>query len=220
MARDETPIRRWKVEKAEAFIEAGFYDDPWILEQVWHHSLKKTPYRRLCEAILACPKGDGAKFQDLTAEALANILDDLIDEYFILPEFPSGGGRGDIELPFRMENVSGRPLWEQWSRRYGIRSIIVEAKNWQRPAGVSAGFQTSGYLETAHRGCFGFVVSRYGFTDPEWKNLGAIANGENKLVLPLDQRDLCFLMHLKAQNKKAPDRFFRRLEMFVRRSAA
>lgn len=221
---DESQFRPWKVEKACKFLASGFYDDPWILEQIWDEAIwrsigKDAPISPLINRILKCPEGDGAQFRDLTADALSRTLHDIVDTPLVRTEFPCCGGRGDIELPLRTENLGENPLWQTWSRRYEIRSIITETKNTKRLASIRDVQQILGYVVTARLGGFGFLVSRRGFSRNAILNLRAIAEGERYLILPFDQAELCKLLTVSALDEKAASVYLRRKETLLRQAA-
>lgn len=219
-----TNLYRTRIERVKAFIDAGLYDDPWILKHVWDEETweaigERPPLSSLIQDVLDCPTGAGDRFRNLTADALSRTLCDVVDEPFIRKEFPCHGGRGDIELPLRPENLGQNLLWQTWNNRYGIASIVVETKNTKQAASIRDVHQILGYIVTARVGRFGFLVSRNGFSRNAIKTLRVIAETGDFLILPLDQADVCEFATIDSFDKQAASTFIRRKETQLRQAA-
>ncbi len=164
-----------------------------------------------------CPVGDGNGFRDLVAVLFLIFLRGVVDEELARTEMPAKGGSADIELPMRLEVLREHPLWEMWTRRYGIRSIVVEAKNTRDKVSVSAVAQIQNYLDTAQRGKFGFLVSRSGFEPGAYENLVHIAEKNECLIIPLEADDLFRLLDASADGCAAISEYLRRQETLLLR---
>lgn len=90
---------------------------------------RKEVFAQALEDLKNCPKGQGHKYRDIVAEVFALSLNNIVDVALIRREFPCKGGRGDFELPLRIERMNKYQLFKSWSSDYKIRSIIVEVKN-------------------------------------------------------------------------------------------
>lgn len=206
---------RWdRIAKARARLEAGFYDDPQILDAILDRCLDD-----IIVDVVNCPVGDGHRYRDIAAEAISVSLGQVVDPFLMRKEFSSQGGRGDIELPVRTESLSEYPLWDSWSRRFGIRSIVVEIKNTRSHASVRDIQQTLAYLVTSRLGRFGMTVSRSGFSRGARKQLRAIAASDDYLVLPFDQDDLEALLRVSGRGADATMEFLRRKETLLLQAA-
>ncbi len=128
-------------------------------------------------AFRECPVGKAGRFRDLATLLIALKLDEVVDFDFVQPETTLPGGRADAELPLRTEKL-GCPdyyLWRDWQRRFDVRWLLVEAKNWQRPVGPSAVSQTRDNLLAGRRGRLAMLVSRSGFSPGARKRLAEVA---------------------------------------------
>lgn len=220
MSADDGPIRDWLVAKTKAFLDAGFYDDEWIAKQIWHASRRATiPFDSLIQGIRECPEGDGDQFRDVTAESLVECFGDVVDGAWVRTEFPSSGGRGDIEFPLSVENLGNYYLWQDWSRRYEIRSILVETKNTRTRASIRDVQQTLGYLVTTRLGGFAFLVSRKGFSRNAIANLRQIAQGDKYLILPFDETELCEYIQISSLDRHDSLVYLRRKQTRLLRAA-
>lgn len=211
VARPRKKFRKELVERCRARIADGFYDSPEDLERIL------SP--RLLDTILAdlngCPVGDGNAYRDLTAEFLGRCLGDVIDESLVKMEFPCHGGRGDIELPLRLEALHELPLWRLWAERYRATSVIVEVKNEAKKAATSAVQQIDSYLNLAGRGGLGMLVSRSGFTSDAIKQLSQIAKQGHKLILPIRHTDLGQLTKARRKGPRAVMEYVRRRQTLL-----
>ena len=186
MAGGSGTIRWDLVRKARARLAGGQYEPPSVLDAILS--------TRLLDAVLldldACPVGDGHRYRDLVAEVLSGALGEIVDEPLARKEIPAAGGRGDIELPLRLEKLDEFPLWNRWERRYDIRSVIVETKNEKRRGRVEDVSQLAGYFNATKLGRFGILVARKGFSSRAMQNMTDIARDGSSLILPLDHEDL------------------------------
>lgn len=209
------PAMRWDlIARQRTRIQAGFYDDTAFLKEFFERSLDD-----IVGDIVGCPVGDGARFLDVTAQAISRSLGPVVDPALMRKEFSSKGGRGDIDLPVRTESISEYSLWNFWCSRYSIKSIIIETKNLTPEAAVSDIQQSLSYLVTTGLGHFGMVVSRSGFTPPAMEQLESIASGNEFLLLPLDQHDLVQLVRASDEGPSKPMEFLRRKETLLLQAA-
>jgi hypothetical protein len=122
-----------------------------------------------------------------------------VDQALAREEFACSGARGDAELPIRIERLTDYPLWARWCDEYGIKSLVLEVKNMASPARVRDIQQTLAYLVVAKLGRLGMVVSRAGFTRAAIKYLGAIAQSDRYLILPLAHEELRDLAYVSSR---------------------
>jgi hypothetical protein len=167
--------------------------------------MRKNSVADLIHAIDQCPAKEGDRFRDLVAEVCALALDGIVDVPLIRKEVAVCGGRADIELPLRSENLNSFRQLTTWHAKYDIRMILVETKNLAEAAKHEDVSQLQSYS-----GRFGVIVSRNGFTTAAWKTLHETAKKGEYLILPLDGADLTHL--LKARKKGVPT-----LETILRR---
>jgi len=225
-------------------IELGFYTDSDVLEYAEDAIAFRSPDRLLrdledcpaqeenrCRNIVAgvfsqvlvdlkqCPKGKGHRYRDIVAEVFATSIGELVDLPLIRKEFSCKGGRGDFELPLRIENISKFPLWDKWCETYKIRSIIVEVKNKKSQATPRDVAQILGYIVTANLGKFGILVSRSGFRESAMKQLQAISSTNEFLILPFEQRDLEYLATMHNCGPGKSMELFRRKATLLSQSA-
>lgn len=178
---------RWdRVAKARARIASGKYDSPTVIRTI----LGRRGLDRLLNALDKCLVGNGHEYRDVVANILTDSLDGVVDAALSRKEFSAGGGRADIDLPMRLEALHAFPLWDHWTRRYEIRSIIVETKNEVKQATAEDIGQLERYLNRANLGRFGIFVARSGFAQSATTELSAIARKGERLILPLSHSDL------------------------------
>lgn len=186
MKRPKTKLRNDRVTRCRARIAAGYYDSPAVLARILGP--------RVLNAVLSdldkCPVGDGNTYRDLAAEFLSRCLGDVVDEPMVSTEFNAAGGRGDIDLPLRLEALADHPLWLTWAQRYDVNCIVVEAKNEAAKTDTAAVQQIASYLELAGRGRLGMIVSRRGFTANAMEQMSEIAKRGKSLILPIQHDDL------------------------------
>lgn len=139
-------------------------------------------------------KAKGSTYRNIVADILGFSLGELVDLQLMRREFKCKGGRGDLELPLRIENISKFPLWERWCDTYKITSIIVEVKNKKSLATPQDVAQILCYVVTANLGKFGILVSHHGFRQSAINRLRAISSTNQFLILPFDQKDIEYLM--------------------------
>ncbi len=173
--------------------------------------------RDLVRQIDACPVGDGNEFREFVLRFLSTMLGPVVDRSFVRGEFPLIGGSGDGELTLCTERLSQYPLWQEWSRRYDIRCVMLEAKNLKRRAQPIAISQTLGNLVSGGRGRFGLLVSRNGFTNCALARLSLLARQGQFLILPLDQKALRDWSD--SQSPMQSMQFLRRIESELLRAA-
>lgn len=166
-----------------------------------------------------CPVGNGHKYRDLVAETLSKCLGDVVDVPLSLCEFPVSGGRGDIQLPLKIEVLQGRPLWQHWAHRYGIRSIIVESKNEKTQASVEDVSQLAGYLDQSGLGRFGILVARMGFSKNAVANLSAMARRGERLIIPIAHDQFRELGKASKKGMTATMEYLRRQETLLLQAA-
>lgn len=166
-----------------------------------------------------CPKGKGNQYRDIVAEVLSLSLGEMIDLPLTRREFSCKGGRGDLELPVRIEKLQKFPLWDRWCETYKIRSIIVEVKNKKSKATPQDVAQILCYIVTANLGKFGILVSRYGFRESAMKQLRAISSTNEFLVLPFEQKDLEYLVTAHACEPEKSMEMFRQKATLLAQSA-
>lgn len=173
------------IREVRARIKSGFYPSPDLIEcaiDALHPVV----------ALKDCPPGRAfAKdYQDLASLVVARNIGRVVDYEYVATNFRLPGGQGDAELPLCTECLQDYPLWNDWHQRYGIKSVIVEAKNWSSAIGTPAVGQTLRYLEVAERGHFAILVARNGFSKGAMLTLCKIARANRSLILPLDQEDV------------------------------
>jgi hypothetical protein len=196
------------VTRARALLDAGFYDDDQILSDLM--SSKGTA--ALLRDLDNCPVGDGHRYRDLAAESLTFAMGDIADAAFTRKEAPSCGGRFDVEIPLKTEQIPAASLWSRWCPKYRIRSLIVESKNTAAETDVRDVQQLLSYLVTGRRGRLGILVSRHGFSRGSRKLLSEIALSEEFLFLPLAHGDLKRLTKSRAEPGNRVERLLRQKE--------
>jgi len=234
-----------KIQRARRRIEEGFYTDSEVLKRIEkglrrkrfcarvlqvldegpNEEEKKT--RDIATGVLSnilldlkkCPEGKGHLYRDIVAEIFASSLVELVDISLMRREFPCKGGRGDFELPLRIENLSDFILWDKWCVKYNIKSIIVEVKNKKSQAMPSDVAQILSYIIISNLGRFGILVSRSGFRESAMKQLQAISSTNQFLVLPFEQRDLEYLATLHNFGQIKCMELFRRKATLLAQSA-
>lgn len=211
-----------KIQRVRELIERGEYIHSAFLKSVVETDFERYSDRLLSDieentdqdktveiltqgllALKKCPVGAGHKYRDIVAEVFANSLRSLVDLSLMRREFPCKGGRGDFELPLRIESLTDFPLWDKWCDKYNIRSIIVEVKNRKTQAMPRDVAQILSYIVTANLGKFGILVSRSGFRGSAMRQLQAISSTNEFLVLPFEQKDLEYLdtLHIRETSK-------------------
>ena len=223
-----------KVKRVRRWIESGDYGHPEFLKSAVETDFERF-YDRLVRDINEAEKLDeeaarkrvmedlsqalrdlrkhaeekGSTYRDIVADILGFSLGQLVDLRLMRREFSCKGGRGDFELPLRIENISEFPLWERWCDTYRIKSIIVEVKNKKSQATPQDVAQLLCYIVTANLGKFGLLVSHYGFRQSAVKRLRAISSTNEFLILPFDQIDLDYLMTAHACGPEKSMELFR-----------
>ena len=227
-----------KIQRARQWIESGFYTDPEILndaiEEGFHRYCdrllrdieenrdKDNTAELFAQALLdlkRCPVGAGDRYRDIVADVFVRSLDQLVDVSLMRKEFSCKGGRGDFELPLRIENLSRFALWDKWCEKYDIMSIIVEVKNKKSQAAPRDVAQILSYIGTANLGRFGILVSRSGFRQSAMEQLRAISAKKQFLVLPFEQKDLEYLATLNTCEPGKCMELFRRKATLLSQSA-
>ncbi len=205
-----------KITKAKALIDAGFYDDPFVLDAILEH--------RSMDALLVdlnrCPVGEGNKYRDIVAEVLIKSLSYVIDVPLVRKELTIEGGRADLELPIKTEHLNGYYLWQDWCRRYDVRSVIVEVKNMANPCSVACVQQIKGYLNDGPFGRIGLLVSRHAFSSNASENLRACARDRRCLILPFSHNDLIQFANASSKGTLHSMGFLRRVETRLVQSVA
>lgn len=206
---------RWdRIEEVRARLASGFYDDPDIQSDLIERSLDQ-----LLDRLQGIPVGDGDEYRDLVANVLAASLEEVVDVPMMRKEVAIDGGRADLELPIRIENIDKHAVWHSWHRRYRLRCMLVETKNMQSQAAHEDINQLKGYLQGGNRGHFGLIVSRSGFTKNAMKTLSATAKSGSYLILPFDNRELGDLLRMSKQEHENAMEFLRRKELFLLQAA-
>ena len=211
MANRSSKIRWAKVEKARARIERGLYDIPPVLDKI----LGSRGLDRVLNDFNKCLVGDGHRYRDLVAETISNCLSDVVDIPLSRIEFKSAGGRGDIDLPLRIEALNDKPLWTCWASKYDIRRIVLESKNEKAQAGVEDVSQLAGYLNQPGVGRFGLLVARNGFSRNAIENLSSMAKTNLNLIIPLDHDQLGELAKASRKGSMATMEYLRRRETLL-----
>lgn len=143
-------------------------------------------------AFRSCPAGHPQRFRDLATVLIALNMGEVVDYDLIQTESMLPGGWADAELPLCTERL-GCPdhyLWRDWQRRFDVRCLLIEAKNWRRPVGPLAVAQTRDNLLAGRRGRLAMLVSRSGFSPGARKRLSEVAKSGDQLILPLSRSDL------------------------------
>lgn len=210
-----------KVRLARRRIEEGFYD-----EELPGNLLDWGFLDQFVESIAACPyvsdkyPNAGNGFRDLTAMAFATSLSHVIDHPLIRTEFPSEAGRGDIDLPLRIEVLGNDRVWMEWVRRYEMTSIVVEAKNMRNKAGVEDVRQLEDYLRNGSLGRMGFLVSRNGFSKNASRKVIEQAHRKECLIIPFSAKTLSGLVAAGKAGPQATATFLRRQETLLMQASA
>ncbi len=210
-----------KVRLARRRIEEGFYDEGLLEDLVEWGFLD-----RFVERIASCPyvsdehPNAGNTFRDLTAMVLAASLPHVIDRPLIRIEFQSEAGRGDIDLPLRIEALGNDCVWMGWVRRYGMTSIVVEAKNMRNKAGVEEVRQLEDYLRNGSLGRMGFLVSRNGFSKNASHKIIEQAHRKECLIIPFSAKTLGGLATAAKVGPQATTKFLRRQETLLMQASA
>lgn len=187
------------VKRARARLAAGFYD----VDEVVDGALEAGGIRLLWEDLCRCPVGAGSQYRDAVSSFLPAIFKDTFDEAYVGVELGNSGARIDVELPLRIEGLSGLPLWDRWASDYGIRSVLVEVKNEEKKAAVEDAKQLIGDLVVAGRGRFGLLIARNGFSSAAVRYMGQVAKATPYLIIPLSHGKLYELCKLSANGPEA-----------------
>jgi len=191
------------------------------LSEKGSRELVKNVFSEALRDLKECPKGQGNLYRDIVANVLAFSLGEFVDLPLMRKEFPCKGGRGDFELPLRIENISRFPLWERWYDTYKIRSIIVEVKNKKSQATPQDVAQTLCYIVTANLSKLGLLVSCNGFRESAMRQLRAISATNEYLILPFDQKDLEYLASLHdSGGTKCMELFRRKATLLAQRASS
>jgi hypothetical protein len=215
VAKTSGKVRWARVDKARTRIERGFYDDPAVFDKI----LPPRRLDRILTDLNKCPVGDGDQYRDLVAETVSGCLSDVVDVPLSRREFKAAGGRGDIELPLKIEALNDLPLWGRWANKYDMRSILLESKNEKGQASVEDVSQLAGYLNQVGVGHFGLLVARKGFSRNAIKNLSSVAKGNLNLIIPLDHDQLGELVKASKDGSRATMEYLRRRETLLLQAA-
>ena len=215
MAKTSGKVRWGRVNSARARIERGFYDHPAVLDKI----LSTRRLDRIMADLNNYPVGDGHQYRDLVAETVSKCLADVVDVPLSRREFQAAGGRGDIDLPLRIEALNDLPVWSRWAMKYDMRSIVLESKNERDQASVEDVSQLAGYLEQVGVGHFGLLVARNGFSRNALKNLSSVARGNHNLILPLNHAQLRELGKASKDGSQATMEYLRRRETLLLQAA-
>lgn len=181
----------------------------------FHGKSKLVSCRKMSPDVLAiildkCPESDGELYENFVVDSLGLILGDAVDKNNVLMHGPCEGGFYDIEFPLCSEAFDEYPLWSHWAKRYQMVSIIAEAKNLMEKAAKEDVEQIRSYLGNNKKGRFGLLVCRNGFTRPALQRMKFCAEGDDTLILPLDQKDLKLLLRACGHGQKPVMKFLRR----------
>ena len=204
-----------RVEKARDRIKRGLYDDPKVLDNI----LSPRRLNRIIADLNKCPIGDGHKYRDLIGETVSKCLSDVVDVPLSRREVAAAGGRGDIELPLRIEALIDLPVWARWADEYDMRSIVLESKNEKSQASVEDVCQLSGYLDTLGVGRFGLLVARKGFSRNATERLSSVARDSRNLIIPLDHEQIGQLAKASRKGSMATMEYLRRQETLLLQAA-
>lgn len=204
-------IRKDRVAKARQRIAAGSYDASGVIDSILSNRLLD----RVLKDFDRVPVGAGHEYRDLVAECLAASLSNVIDVPLTRTEFLAGGGRGDIDLPVRTEVLRDFPLWDHWTRRYAVRSVIVETKNEKNKASVEDVSQLEGYFGRTKLGRLGILVARMGFTANARQALKGMARDGTSLIIPLDHHGVKELARASKDGPAASMEYLRRQETLL-----
>jgi len=193
------PIKmdRRKVAKARRRIARGVYDAPEMIDAVADLIVADNSSRGLEQALNTCATGDGASYRDLTARVFVKAFGGAVDLPFLRREFPLAGGRGDIEIPFKIEAVGGQCKLAQWFGRFDMRSILVEVKNEEDAGPVNHVRQIADDVASSLLGRVGFLVCRNGLTKSAEERLRQVNHNREMLILPFDHAELVYLASLR-----------------------
>lgn len=203
----------------QMLIEVGLHEQYLEAKDAYRVTTKNVQLRILANRLDSCCIGDGNGLRDITAEIFKQTLDMIVDPEYIRLEAPCAHGYADIELPIALERLDSNALFQTWTHRYDLRSIIAEVKNEKRKCPVKHVDQLFRYLDSSIFGKFGLLVSNSGFTRNAMRNLRDIATRGKKLILPMHNTDLHDLLRAREIGKYSVMQTLRRLETNLRQLA-
>lgn len=216
MVKDQSQHDRGKIAFVQTLIDAGLYEQYFQFEEADCIVAERVHLRILAERLAKCEIGDGNGYRDVVADVLVRSLDSIVDPEYVRLDPPCANGEADIELPLALERLGHNLLFQIWTNRYDLRSIVVEVKNQQDPCPVGHVDQLFRYLDSNDYGRFGLIVSRSRFTKNALRELRDTAARGEKLMLPLGHQDLHDLISARAVSSSRVMQHLRRLETRLR----
>jgi hypothetical protein len=122
-------------------------------------------------------------------------------------------GLGRFDMICR--NIAGDDFWKSLIQSFQSRYILFEFKNYTEPIGQDQIYTTERYLYLKGLRAVGFIIARKGGNQQAIKAAKGALKEHGKLILVLDNDDLCKMLEMKADSKIPSDHLSEKLDNFL-----
>jgi hypothetical protein len=151
----------------------------------------------LCAELKRLPSGNSTwnQFERLATNILKNLFkDDLVGWY---EQERTDDGLNRFDLVCRINNEAGG-VWRFIAGELGSRYVLFEFENYSDKLEPGTIYTTERYLLEHGKRTVGFLISRAGVTKNTRTAIQGAMRENGKLIIPLDDEDLCHLLHKRA----------------------
>ncbi|EIU7151767.1 TPA: hypothetical protein ACXOGI_002601 [Pseudomonas aeruginosa] len=155
-----------------------------------------TPYL-LKKRLIETPLSDGLAFESICEEILAYIFSSAYDNLKLRKQVPTH--QGVRRRDFIIDNISPKHPWLADLRKSGVKYILFDAKNYEKPLATNDLDTFFSYIQEQPRfGSFGIIISRKGVKENAKTHILYRMLSKHDEIIVLDENDLIRLIDLLA----------------------